>query len=139
MKNFIVIILLVTSLISCESNDETNLKSTNLIGEWLQVASFGDIGNGSIFEVEIEDGEELAFFENGTFTSDRFAECTTGTFFLEEGTLFLNYSCQGFESEFENEDGFITFGIELESDSFTISPTSGFICIEACGERYERR
>jgi len=138
MRNLIFMALLFMCLLSCESDEDLSLESSNLIGEWVLTESFFSIG-GPLIRTEVENGEELTFFENGTFSSDRFPECATGTFFVQENILFLDYLCESFESEIENEDGFITFGIELQSNSFIATPTSGPICTEGCSVRYERR
>ena len=55
------------------------------------------------------------------------------------GQLILEYTCDGFESGFENNDGFITSTIRFENDCFIASPSSGPICVEGCSSKFQRR
>ena len=88
---------------------------------------------------DVENGEVIEFFENGTFSSDRFIECITGNFLMEENKLLIEYNCIGFNTDFENEEGLITFKLEFYSDYFILTPTSGQICIEGCSYKYQNK
>jgi hypothetical protein len=107
-----------------------------MVGKWRQTEAYISSG-GPQYWVDTEHGEEIEFFENGTFSSDRFSECTTGIFSIEEDKLLLEYNCSGFDTEAENDEGIITYNLELFSDYFILTPTSGPICIEGCSYKYQ--
>ena len=109
-----------------------------IVGKWKQTKAYISSG-GPQYWVDTEDGEEIEFFENGTFSSNRFSECTTGNFSIVENKLLLKYKCIGFSTEAENDDGFITFNLEFFSDYFILTPTSGPICIEGCSYKYQKK
>jgi len=111
---------------------------STLIGKWQLTEAFISSG-GPQYWVNVEDGEEIEFFANGSFVSNRFSECSTGDFSIESNELLLEYSCNGFEVESENQDGFITYNLKLESNYFIATPTSGPICIEGCSYKYKNK
>ena len=135
MRNLVFIFILVFSVFSCSSNEFHN---SELIGKWKLTEAFISSG-GPQYWVNVEDGEEFEFFENGTFTSNRYSECTSGIFYTELNKLLLKYNCEEFESESENADGFITFDLEFDSNHFITTPTSGPICIEGCSYKYQKK
>ena len=140
MRNVVYIFILLFSFFSCSSDksNEKELDSSDLIGKWKLTEAFISSG-GPQYWVDVEDGEEFEFFENGTFTSNRYSECTSGIFFTELNELLLQYNCEEFESESENDDGFITFDLKFDSNLFIASPTSGPICIEGCSYKYQKK
>ena len=138
MKNSIFTYILIFGLHSCTSDIPKELGNSGLYGKWKLSEAYISAGGPQNW-VNVEDGEELVFFENGTFTSSRYLECTTGIFSIEENKLILLYKCDGFESESVNADGFITYNLEFESGYFIATPTSGPICIEGCSYKYLKK
>jgi hypothetical protein len=109
-----------------------------ILGKWKQTKAYISSG-GPQYWVDFENGEEIEFFEDGTFSSDRFTECSIGDFLIEEKTLILEYNCNGFSPQLENEEGFITYELEFYSNYFVLTPTSGPICIEGCSYKYQNK
>ncbi len=138
MKKLTCILILVTGFYSCTSDNPSDLENSYLIGKWKLSEAYISAG-GPQYLVEIEDGEEIEFFQSGTFNSDRYTECTTGNFSLEHDELRLEYSCNEFNPIAENENGIITYKLETHSNYFALTPTSGPICIEGCSYIYRRK
>jgi len=115
----------------------TNDDENTLIGKWQLTEAFISSG-GPQYWVNVEDGEEIEFFADGSFVSNRFSECSVGDFFIASNELLLEYNCNGFEVESENQDGFITYDLRFDSNHFVVTPTSGPICIEGCSYKYIR-
>lgn len=126
--------------IACEKTMDEPITSeeSSLVGEWEQTKAYISSG-GPQYWIDVENGEIIEFFENGTFSSNRFTDCNSGNFSIEEDELLLEYKCFGFNSESENEEGLITFRLEFFSDYFILTPTSGPICIEGCSYKYQKK
>ena len=138
MKKILFLFILVCGLSSCDSDQSMEIPHSELIGEWKMTQAFISAG-GPQYWVDVSNGEEFVFFDNGTFISTRYSECTTGFYLVNENKLILDYDCVDFISPAENKDGQITFNLELGKDSFIASPTSGPICIEGCSYKYQRK
>ena len=140
MKDICVSILALLLIISCDKEpDQPVPASPSLIaGKWVEREAYISSG-GPQYWVGVEDGEAIEFGENGTFTSSRYAECASGTYFLEGDQLMLLYHCDGFDPGQANENGFITYRLEFFSSYFILTPTSGPLCIEGCSYKYRRQ
>ena len=103
--------------IACDNsnNDPIPADESLIIGKWKLTRAFISDG-GPQYWVDVENGEEIQFFENGTFVSDKFTECTTGDFSILQNELVLDYSCNEFNPISENKDGFITYELVLYSN-----------------------
>lgn len=139
MKSHCCLISILLLFIACdETNEEPITAETSLIvGKWKQTEAYISAG-GPQYWVEVQNGEEIEFFEDKTFCSNRFTECTDGNFTIGENDLLLEYSCADFDSRSENEEGFITYKLEVSSDYIILTPTSGPIYIEGCSYKYQR-
>lgn len=123
-------------LFSCsKSDDEIPFFEGLLIGKWKNTEAYISAG-GSHYWVSVDEGEEIEFFENGTFVSNRFIECSNGNYFADNGKLLLEYQCDEFASQSENSEGFITSNLIFKSGHFLLTPTSGPICAEGCQSKY---
>lgn len=138
MKNLAYPILAFLYLFSCDSEKSNELDKNDLMGKWKLTEAYISAG-GPQYWVDVEDGEELEFYEDSTFTSNRYSECTKGVFSIKMEELFLDYSCDGFETVSENEDGLITYILNFESNYVVLTPTSGPICIEGCSYKYQKQ
>lgn len=137
LKYYLISTLLF--FIACDkTNEPINVDEYLIAGLWQKTEAYISSG-GPQYWINVENGEEIEFFENGTFISDRFSECNTGNFSIEENELFLKYNCIGFNTDIENEKGFITYQLEFYSDYFILTPTSGPICIEGCSSKYQSK
>tara|TARA_R100000935_G_scaffold18989_1_gene36605 strand:+ start:164 stop:598 length:435 start_codon:yes stop_codon:yes gene_type:complete len=128
---------------SCSTNSDTleskdfSSKDNPIIGNWKLVEAYISSG-GPQYWVNIENGEGITFTSDGLFSSNRFSECTNGEFSIELNELFLNYSCSGFTTGFENPEGAITYTMTFESNYLLLTPTS-VTCIEGCSYKYIRK
>ncbi|OBQ56416.1 hypothetical protein JJL45_13680 [Tamlana sp. s12] len=139
MKYKYSFLLLLLILINCEKSNEPLIsEETLIVGKWELTEAYISAG-GPQYWIDVENGHDINFLENGTFTSSRFTECTTGNFSINENKLLLKYNCQDFHSESENEQGYITYDLEFYSDYFIVSPTSGPICNEGCSYKYQKK
>ncbi|WP_117883483.1 hypothetical protein [Aureibaculum luteum] len=125
--------------IACDNTTDEPITAneTLLEGKWKQNEAYISAG-GPQYWVDLENGEEIEFYNDGTFSSNNFTECSTGSFSIDDNKLFLEYDCDGFETPSENENGIITYDIEMYSKYFILTPTSGPICIEGCSYKYQR-
>lgn len=136
-----LVLFLTLVLFNCESND--SIASINSInGKWKLFEAYISAG-GPQYLVKIENGEEFEFSSNakftsnGKFTSDKFEDCTEGTFSVKSESLISRYDCDGFQTGVENSNGEITYKISFESGYLVMVPTS-VICIEGCSYRYKK-
>ena len=135
LKLGITSLLIILSL-GCDNNDDAGIDiEHSIIGSWKLVEAYISSG-GPQYWVTIENGEELEFFSNGIFSSNKYFACTSGNFSIELHQLILNYDCNGFMTGFENSEGAITYEITFEANYFFLTPTS-VICIEGCSYKYE--
>ncbi|MFT5231833.1 MAG: hypothetical protein ACI836_001018 [Saprospiraceae bacterium] len=139
VKLSLLIILGAMLFTRCINDDMPKMAdASSILGNWKQTEAFISSG-GPQYWVDIENGEEINFFEDRTFSSDRYSECSNGNFVIEENKLILEYSCLEFNPIAENEDGLITYDLELYNDNFILTPTSGPLCIEGCSYKYQHR
>jgi hypothetical protein len=126
--------------IACDNtmNEPITPDESLMIGKWKQTAAYISSG-GPQYWINVENGEEIEFFENETFSSNRFTDCLSGDFSIEDNKLLLKYNCIGFNPESANEEGFITFELEFFSNYYILTPTSGPICIEGCSYKYQKK
>jgi len=138
MKSKLSILALLLIFIGCDvENEPQNANEELLNGKWKNTEAFISSG-GPQYWVDVDNGEEIQFLSNDTFSSNRYTECTRGTFSIEDSTLTLKYACPGFDPTAANEEGLITFSIAYESNAFLLTPTSGPICIEGCSYKYQK-
>lgn len=137
ISKIVIALLLVFNGTSCDESDTIALDSENpILGTWKMVEASSSIGGPQIIQ-QIEDGEEFIFKADGTFSTTRWQECTTGNFLITEDLLTLNYGCEGFKTGAENDRGALTYLIRFGSDSFILVPTS-VICTDGCSYTYKK-
>lgn len=137
MKYKYTLLAAVLFLISCDTyqSGPINADEMSIAGKWTLTEAYISSG-GEPYWTDVESGEEITFFDDGRFTSNRFTECTTGNFSIAENELLLEYDCVGFDAVSENEEGLITYSLEFFTDYFIVTPTSGPICVEGCSYKY---
>ncbi len=137
LLQFGVIFLLTIFSSGCDTNDNNELDRDNpIIGNWQLIEAYISSG-GPQYLVSIENGEKFKFSINGTFSSNKYPECTSGNFSTESNELILKYDCNGFTAGIENSEGHITYKVTFESDYFLLTPTS-VICTEGCSYKYKK-
>ncbi len=132
-------IIIFGVLISCDHEDDLksfDYDAFSIEGKWKLTEAYISAG-GPQYWTDVEDGEEIEFQGNGSFSSDRYPECATGIFSVDDGNLTLEYNCEGFESGTENEEGLITYKLDYGKNAILLTPTS-ILCIEGCSYKYVR-
>lgn len=123
---------------ACDRNDDDDFDNDafSIEGKWKLTEAYISDG-GPQYWTDVEDGEEIEFQGNGNFSSDRYSECTTGAFLVDDGNLTLEYDCEGFETGTENDEGLITYKIDYGKNEILLTPTS-IACYEGCSYKYVR-
>ena len=85
----------------------------------------------------VANGYTYTFSDDGTFSSTRFTECTTGTYEVSSNSITLDYGCAGFGTGIENPAGTFVENYSFESENIILTP-SYMNCIEGCGYRFEK-
>lgn len=139
MKALFSCLMALWILAGCSSESDKPIPASALLlnGSWVEREAFISAG-GPQFWVDVEAGETITFFRDGTFRSDRFSGCAEGTYALAENELLLDYACRDFIPPSANEAGVLSFTLELFENYFILTPTSGPICIEGCSYKYFR-
>lgn len=127
--------MLVMSLFSCNNDDDIN-QEQSLIGTWQLVEVYLSPGGPGSWST-VENGYKYTFLDDGNFSSDRFNECSSGTYLVESNKLILNYDCDGFTAGIEIPEGIFIEEINFESGYLTINPTY-VICIEGCEYKFKK-
>lgn len=128
MKNIIILIPLAVFLFSCDKDEP----DAELLGSWRMVAILSDPGDGSGVFMPVTSDQNITFNADGTITSngslcdifDNTLESTSGTYSADD-MFFTTEDCglEDFEYQFEIDGQFLTYF---------------FVCIEACGVRYQK-
>jgi len=131
MKKGILLFVLISTLISCNNDDDSNNSTqAELVGTWKLTENLSDPGDGSgVFEIVISD-KKMVFNSDGTVTSNGFLcdmsiesnTSSSGTYSITESTINSS-SCNTTE---------FAIRFELSSTFLIIS----YPCIEACQAKY---
>ncbi len=116
MKKTILLIIAIGILISCSKNDNDNLKTDELIGQWKLIEQLADPGDGSGTFQSIDSQKIIEFYTNETVTSQNGSLCqpyseeqiSSGTYSLSEQRITTN--CQNPNIAFigfEFKDGYL--------------------------------
>ena len=139
-KSFLILLFPLFSqfFFSCSKSEDTIKTSEfSLEGTWKLVAVFNDSGNGIGTWDSVDDGYSYTFFADGSFQSNRFTTCESGTYNLIDNELKLIYTCPGFNTQIGNtEDTFIE-NITLETNAIILVPTY-LDCVEGCGWKFKK-
>lgn len=142
MKNLFKTFLALTAFIfmtGCSNNDNNNSNraKASVVGTWKLVEVYGLNGTGGHWD-SVEDGFTYTFKTDGTFISNRFPECTSGTYVLSENdeALSLVYDC-GFTMGIENPQGTFTYKYIFSEQHLVLTSTYS-TCIEGCDYKFKR-
>ncbi len=132
-KLFLFTVLLSFAFVTngCSDNDDNKTKiKPSIIGTWELVEIYGLDGVGGQW-TSVENGYTYTFETDGTFISNRFSECTNGTYILSEtdGTLSFAYDC---------EDGGTFVENYVFSGQYLILTPTYLDCIEGCDYKFKK-
>jgi hypothetical protein len=130
MKKYIILIITITFLFSCNKSDDNKLVNRGIIGTWKLTQVLADPGNGSGTFNNVVSNKTLVFQSNGTVLSNG-SICemnietnigSSGTF--NETTSTINSSsCPDYSINYE-----------LSNSTLIID----YFCIEPCRAKYNK-
>ncbi|WP_116788162.1 lipocalin family protein [Flavobacterium psychrotrophum] len=133
-----LLILSCLAIIGCSNDDKAKeTTAASLIGNWQLTAQYGSDGGSNSGWVPVQMGYAMKFNENGTFTSQKYAECTEGTYTVSGNKLKLDYGCEGFTTGAESPAGIFVEEVSFENGSLILNPTYA-TCDEGCWVKFER-
>ncbi|AUS07068.1 hypothetical protein [Pseudotamlana carrageenivorans] len=136
MKLTILILCIFLSLTSC-SDDEAKSQENNFLGTWKLIETYGSDGGSNSQWTSVDNGYTYTFNNNGTFSSTRFTECTTGTYGVSSNSITLVYGCEGFDTGIENPAGTFVENYVFEDENIILTPTY-MNCDEGCSYKFEK-
>lgn len=136
----IVSLIVIMSLLSCVEKDEVSIHSeSDIIGKWKLIEYTFSTGAEMITKTS-DDGHEIVFRNNLTFTSSGRPKCNNGTYLYSEADslpnpeLLLEFECSTDSSPIKTVNYAVTF---MNSDQFVLSPLNP-MCIEGCSYTYQK-
>jgi len=136
MKNLILIFSILISLTSCNS-DDTNKQESTVIGNWKLIETYGSDGGNNPQWNSVANGYTYTFNQNGSFTSNRFSECSEGNYSILANNLTLDYGCSNFDTGIETPAGTFVEKLVFENENLILTPTY-LACIEGCAFKFEK-
>ncbi|WP_066225057.1 hypothetical protein [Formosa haliotis] len=137
MKNLIIFLSIILSFNSCSQNDEIIKKSNSIVGTWKLIETYESNGGNNPQWTTISDGYTYIFTKNGKFTSNRFSECTDGSYSITGINLTLDYSCNNFDTGIETPAGTFIEEYSFEGENIILTPTY-LTCIEGCKFKFQK-
>lgn len=139
MKNLILLFALTIMSCTKKSNENKPEINNSKLGNWRLIETY--IGNGDLSTTQwaaVENGYIYTFNDDGTFSSNRFAEeCESGTYEFSDALLTLNFDCEGFTTGIESPEGTFIENYTLEDGFMYLIPTY-MSCAEGCSYKFER-
>jgi len=127
MKKMICLFILISGMISCTSDNETEIHNFDLIGKWNWISTDGGIGfhihetpnsTGKIVELNIKDDNHYAIQENGS-------EVVNGTYEIVMKASIYSLDIERFiiySAEYQNQNTVVSGVIRvLENNKLSIS------------------
>ncbi len=78
---------------SCDSEEHNMYEVDRIVGSWKLVEIYSENASGEGQWTPAVNSYSYTFNENGTFTSTRFSQCTTGNYSVYSGELALDFEC----------------------------------------------
>lgn len=139
MKNNLSILsVLFILFIACSSGEnEETIQSNKIVGTWqLTEIGIGD-GSSSSSGTFVKNGYKYTFKDNGTFSSNRFEQCSEGVYSVSSNQLILEYNCNDFSTGIENPPGTFIESFKISNGFMFLSPTY-MNCDEGCYNKFEK-
>lgn len=136
MKNLILIFSMLITFVNC-ANDDINKQEDSIIGAWKLMETYIGDGGSNPKWTTVTDGYIYTFNSDGSFTSNRFSECSKGVYSLLADNLTLDYECDGFTTGIETPEGTFIEKFIFEKESLILTPTY-LTCIEGCDYKFKK-
>ncbi|MBI6117261.1 hypothetical protein [Salegentibacter maritimus] len=137
MKNIILLISLATTIISCSQNDEDDPIEETIYGTWKLIETYNGSGANNSQWKTIDDGYIYTFKKDNTFSSNRFNECSEGTFEINDSNLILKFNCIEFNTGIEPSPGVFIENYAFGENYLFLTPTY-LNCDEGCSNKFEK-
>lgn len=137
MKNLILLFSLILSFSSCSQNEEEKINDNSIFGTWKLIEVYSSDGGSNPQWKPVVNGYTYTFNLDGTFTSNRFSECSIGKFELNNTTLTLKFDCIGFTTGIESPEGTFIENFIKNNNEIILKPTY-LNCIEGCGNKFQK-
>ncbi|WP_445733741.1 hypothetical protein [Mariniflexile sp.] len=137
MKNLILIFNLIIVASSCSQNDENKQIGNSIYGTWKLIETYNGTGGGTSQWATIDNGYRYTFNTDNTFTSNRFSECSSGTYELTTSNLILTFDCDGFNTGIESPPGTFVENYAFGDSYLFLTPTY-LNCDEGCSNKFDK-
>ncbi|WP_445748358.1 lipocalin family protein [Polaribacter sp.] len=137
MKKLILTLAVILSFNSCSQSENNEKENLSLIGTWKLIESYSSDGGNTPSWKTVENGYIYTFNSDGSFTSNRFSECTKGNYKITDNKLTLTFDCAGFNTGIENSPGVFIEELIYDNTNMILKPTY-LTCIEGCGFKFQK-
>ena len=101
MKTLIYLPILLILTMSCSKSNNDDSSKPSIIGKWKLIELYNSDGGTSPTWHTVTNGYLLEFFSNGTFTSTKHIECTTGSYTISPtNEVNMTYNCVSFTNSY---------------------------------------
>ena len=132
MKTLIYLPILLFLTMSCSNSNDDDSSKASIIGKWKLIELYNSDGGSSPSWHTITNGYTIEFFSNGTFTSTKHIECTTGSYTISPtNEVNMTYNCVGFTNSYLEK-------VETNTSTQLILKPSYLNCDEGCSVKFEK-
>lgn len=132
MKAISYLSVLFFSLISCSKNNDEKTTLPSIVGKWKQIELYNSNGGNNPNWNVVTNGYSIEFFSNGTYSSTKISDCSTGTYTISvTNEISMIYNCAGFTNIYVEK-------IENNTNSQLILKPNYLNCDEGCSVKFER-
>lgn len=137
MKTLILLFSLMIAVSSCNQSDENPQVENSIYGTWKLIETYNGTGGGTPQWSSVSDGYIYTFKNDNTFTSNRFNECSSGTYELTPSNLILTFDCEGFNTGIESPSGTFFENYAFGEGYLFLTPTY-LNCDEGCSNKFNK-
>ena len=132
MKKLFYSTVFFITLICCSKNNNDEPTLPSVVGKWKQTELYNSNGGSTPTWNVVSNGYTIEFLSNGTFSSTKLSDCSTGTYTIS-GTneISMTYNCASFTNIYVEK-------IENKTNSQLILKPNYLNCDEGCSVKFER-
>jgi len=132
MKTLIYLPILLILTMSCSKSNNDDSSKPSIIGKWKLIELYNSDGGTSPTWHTVTNGYLLEFFSNGTFTSTKHIECTTGSYTISPtNEVNMTYNCVSFTNSYLEK-------VETNTSTQLILKPTYMNCDEGCSVKFEK-